>query len=255
MTRLSLRHNPLGLLFSGDLWAAAWYLFGYLVVAWLLFAVALTIAVGGGLLSVTLAGIPMLIAAAAVIRWCADAERVRLRTVDPRPFGRPYREFTGSGLLARVRADWRDPAIWRDIAYLFGLMAPLLTLDFAVLTVWLGLLAGITSPAWYETVKNTCIGYCAGPGAQGIQFGDFPHGPHGPGASGWYVGTLPSALILAAICLVAFLLFSYVVIATARLHAVVARALLSPADDPLREAKEVLRRPGPLRTFIPNGPS
>jgi hypothetical protein len=38
----------------------------------------------------------------------------------------------------------------------------------------------------------------------------------------------------------------------ARLHAAVARTLLGAHDDPLREAKEVLRRPGPLHTFIPN---
>jgi hypothetical protein len=43
------------------------------------------------------------------------------------------------------------------------------------------------------------------------------------------------------------------------LHAAVARALLGPQEDPLREAKEVLRRPGPLQRLtqeeevIPNG--
>jgi hypothetical protein len=44
-----------------------------------------------------------------------------------------------------------------------------------------------------------------------------------------------------------------VLVATARLHATIARALLSAPEDPLREAKEVLRRPGPLKTYIPNG--
>jgi hypothetical protein len=36
------------------------------------------------------------------------------------------------------------------------------------------------------------------------------------------------------------------VVATARAHAAVARGLLGPAEDPLREAREVLNRPGPL---------
>lgn len=250
MNRLSLRRNPLGLLVSRGLWASVWYLVGYLVVGWLLFGVALTIVVAGG----TVFGIPLLIAGGTVvIRWCADAERARLRTVDPRPLGRPYREFTGSGLLARVRAGWRDPAIWRDIAYLFGLLAPLWVLDFAVLAVWLTFLAGIASPVW-EAVTSTCIGYCPSGNAKGIELGYFPHGPHGPGTYGFYIDTLPSALVLAVICLVLFLLFSYVVVATARLHAAVARALLRPPEDPLREAKEVLRRPGPLNPSVPNGP-
>jgi hypothetical protein len=43
-----------------------------------------------------------------------------------------------------------------------------------------------------------------------------------------------------------FLIFNYVVVATARAHAAVARGLLGPAEDPLREAKDVLERPGPL---------
>jgi hypothetical protein len=45
---------------------------------------------------------------------------------------------------------------------------------------------------------------------------------------------------------VLFLIFNYAVVATARAHAAVARGLLGPAEDPLREAKEVLNRPGPL---------
>lgn len=83
---------------------------------------------------------------------------------------------------------------------------------------------------------------CAGT----IQLGSFPHGPHGTGDSGFYIGTLPGALILAAICLVAFLLFNDVAVATARLHAAVVRALLSP----LREAGRCCAAPGPHRTFI-----
>lgn len=253
MTTLGMRRNPVGLLFSRGLWASVWYLLAYLVIGWLLFGVALAIAIGGGLLSITLVGIPVLVAAAAVIRWCATAERVRLRTVDPRPLGWPYREFTGSGVLARLRADWRDPAIWRDIAYLFGLLAPLWALDFVVLVIWLTFLGGIASPAWYAKLNN-CLGYCSPTHAKGIELGYFPHGPHGPGAFGWYVDSLSSALVLAAICLIVFLLFNYVVVAMARLHARIARNLLRSPEDPLREAREVLRRPGPLNPSIPNGP-
>ena len=117
----------------------------------MLFAVAVTLVVGGGLLSLTLAGLPVLLAAAAVIRWCASFERARLRAMVGEPVQGAYREVTGSGFLARIRTRWTDPALWRDVAYLFGLMVPLLVLDFAVIVVWLVLLAGITLPPGTST--------------------------------------------------------------------------------------------------------
>ena len=112
---------------------------------WVLFAIALSVTLTGAVLCVTLAGIPLLIAAAATIRWCADVERARLL-----PFcgdvGSHYRQQAAAGLLSRVRDLWRDPAIWRDIAYLLGMFVPLVTLDLIVLTVWLVLLAGHHPP-------------------------------------------------------------------------------------------------------------
>ena len=80
----------------------------------------------------------------------------------------------------------------------------------------------------------------------GVAFGYFPHGPYGHGAVGVFIGTLPSALVAAAVCLVLFLLFNYVLVATARAHALVARGLLSAPADPLDEVREVLDQPGPL---------
>jgi Putative sensor len=248
MSARSLRRDPVSLLFSGTLWSGAGYVFAYLVIAWVLFGVALTIVVGGGLLSLTLIGLPVMIAAAAVIKWCANFERARLGRMGVH-VGSGYREFTGSGLLARLRHEWTDPALWRDIAYLFGLMAPLLVLDFAVTVVWLVLLAGITLPVWYSYPRQSFtigVNGTGGSSAHGVQLGYFPHGPHGPGGWGLYVDTLPKALAAAGVCLVLFLLFNYVLVATARLHAAIARALLRAPDDPLRDAKEVLGRPGPL---------
>ena len=250
MSARTLRRDPVSLLFSGTLWASTWYLLAYLVVGPVLFAIALTAVLTGAVLSVTLVGLPVLVAAAAVIRGCASFERVRLPAMGGGVRG-GYREFTGSGLLARLRTWWTDPALWRDVAYLLGLMAPLLTLDFAVTGIWLILLAGITLPAWYRFPHQSfTIGVNGGGSASfhGVQLGYFPHGPHGSGSWGLYVDTLPKALIAAGVCLVLFLLFNYVLVATARLHAAIARALLRAPADPLREAKEILGRPGPLAT-------
>jgi Putative sensor len=241
MNTLSLRHDPVRLLFSRDLWAAAWFLLAYQAVGWVLFSIALTAVLTGAVLGLTLAGIPLLIAAAATVRWCAGAERARLR-----PFcgaiATGYRQVTGAGLIARVRADWRDPAIWRDIAYLLGLFVPLVALDLTVLTVWLVFLAGITIPAWYQFPWQDLHGVRY----HGAQLGYFPNGPHGHPAYGLYVDTLPKALLAAAAFLILFIAFSYVLVATARAHVAAARHLLSAPEDPLRAAREVLGRPGPL---------
>ena len=248
MSRLSLRRDPFRLALSRSPWASAWYLFSYQFVGWVLFAIAFTAAVTGAVLSITLAGLPVLVAAAVAIRWCADVERVRLRTVEPEPVRGRYREAAGPGIMAQLRARWRDSATWRDAAYLLGLFVPLAALDLVVLTVWLVFLAGITIPAWYWAPWQTVHGVRY----HGWQLGYFPNGPHGHPGYGFYIDTLPKALLIAAVFLAAFLLFNYVLVAMARAHAAIARALLSAPEDPLRQAKEVLRHPGPLRTFMPN---
>jgi hypothetical protein len=242
VSKPSLRRDPIRLLLSPGLWRSVWYLLGYLAVGWALFAIAVAVAVGGAGLSVTLAGLPVLVAAAATIRWCAGVERARLRPmIDGSVAGR-YRQVTGSGVMAQLRTRWRDPATWRDVAYVVGLFVPLLALDTIVLAVWLGSLAGITLPIWYWAPGQTIHGVRY----HGSQLGYFPNGPHGPGGWGLYVDTLPKALAVAGVCLILFLLFNYVVVLTARAHAAVARGLLGAAEDPLRQAKEVLDRPGPL---------
>ena len=77
-TKLLLYRNPLRLLVSAGLWRAVWYLAGYVfAIGWVLFAASFTAAVTGAVFAITLAGIPLLIAAAEVLRWCADVERGR----------------------------------------------------------------------------------------------------------------------------------------------------------------------------------
>jgi hypothetical protein len=240
VSKLSLRRDPIRLVLSRDPWAAAWYLLGYLLVGWALFAIALSTAVAGAGLSITFAGLPVLVAAAAAIRWCADVERARLR-----PFARiqgTYRQVTGHRIMAQARARWRDPATWRDVAYLVGMYVPLLVLDAIVLAVWWGFLAGITLPIWYWAPWKQIHGVRY----HGYDLGYHPNGPHGPGGWGLYIDTLREAFAVAAVCLVLFLIFNYVLVATARAHVAVARRLLGAAEDPLRQAKEVLDRPGPL---------
>lgn len=251
--RLPLYRNPLRLVFSASLWRAAWFLLVYVFAyGWALFSAAFIATVTALTVAWTLVGFPLLVAAAAVVRGCAHAERFRLRQVLAEPLSGGYRRPDRPGLRADVSARWKDSATWRDIAYLIGLWPPLFILDTVVLSVWLVFLAGITVPAWYWSVPagDVNAGYTGTSGSRGvphgIAFGYFPHGPGGPGATGLYVDTLPKALLAAACFLAAFLLFSYVLVLTARAHAWVARSVLRAPTDPLADAKEVLAGPGPL---------
>jgi hypothetical protein len=65
----------------------------------------------------------------------------------------------------------------------------------------------------------------------GYQLGYFPNGPLGHPGYGLYVDTLPKALLAAVVFLILFLLFNYAVVATARLHVTIARALLQGAEE------------------------
>jgi hypothetical protein len=241
--------NPLRLAVSGSLWRSAWFLVAYVfATGWLLFAAAFTASVTAAACAVTIAGIPLLVAAAGVVRGCANAERARLSTVFTRPVRGQYRPVTKNGVVAQATTRWKDRATWRDLAYLVGLWVPLFILDTVVFTVWLVFLTGITLPIWYWAPEST---FDHGVTAHGVQFGYFPNGPDGPGGHGFYVDTLPRALLAAAACLVLFLLFNYVLVATARAHARVARALLRSPADPLAAAKDVLAHPGPLHSLTP----
>jgi Putative sensor len=242
VSKLSLGRDPIRLVFSRGPWAAAWYLLGYLFVGWALFAISLSTTVAGAALSITFAGLPVLVAAAAAIHWCADVERARLRSMVDGPVAGNYRQVVGSGIMAQVRTRWRDPATRRDIAYLVAMFVPLLVLDTIVLAVWLAFLAAITLPIWYWAPWKTVNGVRY----HGYDLGYHPSGPHGPGGWGLYVDTLPKALAVAGAGLILFLIFNYVLVSTARAHAAVARGLLGPAEDPLRQAKDVLVQPGSL---------
>jgi Putative sensor len=247
-TRLRLYANPLRQLVAGSTWRAAWFLLAYLVWGWLLWAAVLAATVTAAVLCITLLGIPLLVAAAGVVRGCAHAERCRLRGVLAAPIHGGYRAVRRPGIVGQVRTRWSDAATWRDLAYLFALFPLLWTLDLAVAAVWLVLLGGITMPAWYRYVPQT---FNNGQSAHGLQLGYFPNGPAGPGSWGWFISNPHQALIAAGVFLVLFLLFNYVLVGTARLHTSIASALLRAPADPMAEAKEVLTRPGPLGPLHP----
>ena len=242
-SRLPLNMNPFRLIFSSSLWRAAGFLIVYLLLGWLLFSATLTAVTTVAVLSFTLIGIPLAIAAAGVVHGCANMERTRLRPMFEQPVLASYGALPEGGLIARAKACWRDRSTWREFGYLVGLFVPLLVLDTIVVAIWGSFLSWITLPLWYWAPWTDYHGHRF----HGYQLGFyFPHGPDGPGTVGVFIDTLPKALTVAALGLVGFALFSYVLVATARMHARVARALLRPPTDPLEDIKAVISAPGPL---------
>jgi hypothetical protein len=111
---------------------------------------------------------------------------------------------------------------------------PLFVLDTVVLSVWLTLLTGVTLPAWYWAPQsNAGLGYSSPTTLHGVPLGYVPHGLNEPGGVGLFVNTLPRAVLAAAVFMVLLLLFSYVLVLTARTHVRVARSLLRAPADPL----------------------
>lgn len=249
-SRLTLRHNPIGLIFSASLWRSAGYLGSDLIVGSGLFTVALGTGIVAAVLGFTVVAVPLLIGAAEVIRGCAAVERGMLRQVFTEPVRADYPAPGGDGLWKEARARWGRGTIWRDLAWLVGMWPAQLALSVAVLAVWATLFAGVTVPLWYSWAKGVCVGYCNGPSVSGVLIGDYPHGPRVPGDHGLYVHSLSTALLAAAGFAVLFLLFNYVLVASARLHAQVARALLRRPADPLAPARAVLAGPGPLGPLV-----
>jgi hypothetical protein len=246
-SRLPLRRNPVRLVLSPSPWRAAGFLLSYLLVSGVLFAIALAATVTTAALAVTVALAPLLIGSAAVVRGCASLARSMLQLVFRQPVLGGYPAPSGPGIWRRARRAWTGSATWRDLAYLIGLWPFLLALDTIVFVTWVCLLAGATLPLWYRHVSDVCFGACPNYPVPGVTFGSFPAGPHGPGASGlWIYPSVGPALLVAAGCLIAFILFSYVLVLTARLHGVIARAVLRGQSDPLGPARHVLAEPGPL---------
>ncbi|NUR59273.1 MAG: sensor domain-containing protein [Catenulispora sp.] len=242
-TRLRMHRNPLRMAFSSGVWSSAWYLFSYLVVGTVLFCVVTTMTVTSGALVVIWAGLPLLIGTAYFIRGCVVLERGRSRVVVPE--GLPPLEpmNTAEGFFGNLKAVWRDGVTQRGLAHFTVLYVPLFLLDTVVFAVWLSFLAMITTPVWYRYLPLDFDGQTV----HGMAWGYFPHGPHGKDAVGFFIGSDLSATVAAAVSLVLFLAFNYVLVATARVNVSVLRVAVA-GRDPLGPARRMLAAPGPLST-------
>ncbi|MGW5667157.1 sensor histidine kinase [Micromonospora sp. NPDC003776] len=134
--------RSLGYLAAGILAGAAGF-------AW---TVAALLAVG--LLAVTQLGGPAFLGAAWVTRRLAAVERRRVGWVLGRPLDEPYEPAAPGTVRERVAQVARQPATWRDLAWL-AVSFPLgLVSGVAGLVVTAVLLGAVAAPAWLWAVPN-----------------------------------------------------------------------------------------------------
>ena len=244
-SRLRTDRNPLRMPFTSGVWAAAWYLFGYLFVGTVLFSVIVTATATAVSLSVIWVGLPMLIGSAYFIRGCAGFERRRARIVVPEGLAPLEPVASAEGFFGTLKAQWKDQTTLRGLVHFVLLYVPLFVLNTVVFSVWLSFLGVVSLPIWYRFIHES---FDNGTEAHGLAWGYFPNGPHGSGSWGYWIGSDKAALVAALVGLVLFLLWNYVLVATARLHVASVRAMISDFRDPLASAKHILETPGPLST-------
>ncbi|WP_194893713.1 sensor domain-containing protein [Catenulispora pinisilvae] len=241
--RLRMHRNPVRMLFSGGVWASAWYLFSSVVVGLALFCIVTSITITSTALVIIWAGLPLLIGTGYFIRGCVVLERGRARAVVPEGLPALPPVETAEGFFPTLKAIWRDRITKRGLAHFTLLALPLFLLDMVVWVVWVAFLAGVTVPIWYRYIPRGFNGQHW----HGLEYGYFPNGPHGKDSIGFWIGSDLSATVAAVAALVLLLAWNYVLVATARLHTDAVRNVVAPRD-PLASARRVLETPGPLNT-------
>jgi signal transduction histidine kinase len=184
---------------------------------WFLVLVALVLI--GLPLTIVWVGLPILAFAMLLCILGANTERWRLAVLLDTRLTSPYRPLPGGSVLARLRGRAMDPALWRGLLYLL-LLLPVGLIEFIVIFVMAFSVALATYPLWFWTL----------PEGQGLLW------------SGVFVAdTLPEALLVMLVGLVAATATAAFVLEVARAHAHLGRVLLGPSGrERLEERVEIL---------------
>ncbi len=174
----------------------------------------LSIALTTGIsLAVIFIGIPILVGSLIAWRWCAGVERRLIGTLLGTPIAPPYRPDAPGSWWDRLRGRLADPATWKDLVFLL-LQLPVGIVSFTVTVAIVGVAASaLTAP----------LGFWAVPG--GYQLGIFS------------ADTLPEALLLVPVGLVATFLGVRAINWGAGLYAQYAELLLGSNLDPALNAE------------------
>jgi signal transduction histidine kinase len=164
-------------------------------------------------LAVVIVGIPILVGSLVAWRWMAGVERRLIGTLLGTPIAPPYRPDAAGSWWDRLRGWLADPATWKDLVFLL-LQLPLGIVSFTVTVTIVGVAAGaLTAP----------LGFWAVPG--GYELGILQ------------ADTLPEALLLVPLGVVATFLGVRAINWGARLYGEYAELLLGSNLDPALNAE------------------
>ena len=187
----------------GALRDTAYILSGF-VLATIWWSLLITLLATGLGMLITLVGLPILAATLYIWIWIADTERLRARLLLGIEVARPYRTLTADGWLRRTWERAKDPAVWRDLAYLLLVFFPLAIATFVIaVVVWTIPLACLAMPAYYGSDN-------------GFQFGSRVVA----------VDTLPEAVGVALVGLLLLALVPWLLGLLTAVHAFTVRTLL-----------------------------
>jgi signal transduction histidine kinase len=190
-----------------------WVELGYLLLGGLTsslaFGVLLAGTIGGGLLGLTLVGLPVLVGAFWVARRLARLERERARLLGP-PIPERWRHPAKSGVRARLGSYAGDPQTWKDLGWL-TLLTPL-GFGFAVgaATLWGVVGWALSTPLWWWAVPDGAQAEIAG--------------------SAWKVDRWSHAFAVGGGGLVALVVVPWICAGLARSQAWLARVCLTPGE-------------------------
>jgi signal transduction histidine kinase len=101
---------------------ATWHDTGYLLLgaatAWIAFSVLLLTVIGGGLLALTILGLPVLLLCFWLVRGTAGLDRRRAALVLGEPIEARYRQPPDTSITRRLWTVVKDPQSWKDVVWL-----------------------------------------------------------------------------------------------------------------------------------------
>ncbi|GHH61226.1 sensor histidine kinase [Lentzea cavernae] len=137
--------------------AAGFYLLTNLVTGIFWFTLSVVLTVVGFATAIIWVGLPLLWLAMNVVRGGATIERSWVRAALRTDIPQPYRETPPGTLWQRWKAQFTDPATWRDFGYLL-LLLPIGILEFAsVVAMWSVVAGFIAVPFWIGSAPFAVI--------------------------------------------------------------------------------------------------
>ncbi|MGW0610464.1 sensor histidine kinase [Streptomyces sp. NPDC002788] len=127
-----------GYLLSAWPWRSACYLVTGAVVGVVVLVGILTSVAAGGLLAISLVGLPLLLVSALAGIPVAALERFRLRLVDTEPASDPHEPPGEPGLLSWLSTRLRERATWRELGHALLFAGLLWPVDALAVAVFLG---------------------------------------------------------------------------------------------------------------------